>query len=251
MTVRRKTVADRPKCKIGIEELDLQMYGGMPAGHTFLVTGSAGTGKTTLCMEFLFNGAKMGENGVYFTTVESLPKIKKHMRNYEFFDEKLIDDGKLSIIDMWTISDRLGLDKESYTIEDAHLLFDVLVEIAKELDAKRLVIDSVTALCYRLQSRETIRDFIFKLGTSLAAVQCTTALTSEIAPRTFTYSRYDIEEFIADGIIFLNDSERRGDLLRTLQIIKMRGIPHSRTKFAMHLSSKEGIKLSPLLKSES
>ena len=241
---------DRPRCRTGIEELDLSMYGGVPVGHTFLVTGSAGTGKTTVCMEFLFNGAKIGEKGVYFTTVESLPKIKKHLKNYSFFDEKLIDEGKISIIDMWTISERLGLDPETYTVDDAHLLFDVLVEIAKELDAKRLVIDSITALCYRLQSREMIRDFIFKLGTSLAAIKCTTALTSEIPPRIFQYSRYEIEEFISDGIIFLGDSDRKGDLIRTLQVIKMRGIPHDRTKYAMNMSSDRGIEITPLLKSK-
>ncbi len=240
---------ERPRCKTGINQLDMQMYGGIPVGHTFLVTGSAGTGKTTLCMEFLFNGAKIGEKGIFFTTIEALPKVKRNMRQYTFFDENLIDTGKISIIDIWTISDRLGLDPEQYSIEDANLLFDVLVEIARELDAKRLVVDSITALCYRLQSRELIRDFIFKLGTSLAAMKCTTALTSEIPPQVFQYSRYEIEEFIADGIIYLGDFERKGDLLRTLQIIKMRGIPHSRTKFVMSMSSHRGVEVIPLLKS--
>ena len=239
----------RPRCQTGIEELDRQMYGGIPVGHTFLITGSAGTGKTTLAMEYLFNGARKGEKGIFFTTIESLPKIKKHLNNYEFFDEKLIDEGKISIIDTWMISDRLGLDSESYSIEDAYLLFDVLTSIAKELGAKRLVIDSITALCYRLQTNEMIRDFIFKLSTSLAAINCTTALTSEIPPLSFTYSRYDIEEFISDGIIFLGDFERRGDLIRTLQVIKMRGILHNRMKMAMNLSSQRGVELSPLLKS--
>jgi circadian clock protein KaiC len=94
-----------------------------------------------------------------------------------------------------------------------------------------------------------IRDFIFKLGSSLAAMECTTFLTSEVPPRTFQYSQYGIEEFIADGIIFLGDVERKGDLIRTFQVIKLRGQSHSRAKFAMSISSRNGIELAPLLKS--
>ena len=94
-----------------------------------------------------------------------------------------------------------------------------------------------------------IRDFIFKLGSSLAAMKCTTFLTSEVPPMTFQYSQYGIEEFISDGIIFLGDYERKGDLLRTFQLVKMRGSAHSRTKSMMSISSKNGIELVPLLKS--
>ena len=102
---------------------------------------------------------------------------------------------------------------------------------------KRLVIDSITALCYRLQTPEMIRDFIFKLGSSLAAMKCTTLLTSEVPPRKFQYSQYGIEEFISDGIMFLGDIERKGDLIRTLQVIKMRGTAHGRSRYVLSMSS--------------
>ena len=78
---------------------------------------------------------------------------------------------------------------------------------------------------------------------------CTTILTSEVPPNEIKYSQYGIEEFIADGIICLGDIDRRGDIVRTLQIIKMRGVAHSRIKSAMNISSKNGIELIPLLKS--
>jgi len=236
-------------CSTGIKELDIQMGGGIPLGSTVLVVGSSGSGKTTLCMQFLINGAKRGERGVFFTITEPLFKLTKNFEGFEFYDKKLIESGMVNLIDLRIISERLGLDAEKYTVEDAGALLDILRDIAEELNVKRLVIDSITALCYRLQTKEMIRDFIFKLGTSLAAMKCTTFLTSEVPPRTFRYSQYEIEEFIADGIIFLGDVDRRGDLIRTLQLIKMRGTAHSRTKFAMSISSKRGIELTPLLKS--
>jgi len=243
-------VEDSSLCKTGIEELDLQVSGGIPTGSTVLMVGSSGSGKTTLCMQFLINGAKLGERGVFFTITEPLFKLTKNMEGFKFYDKKLIESGMVNLIDLRIISERLGLNTEKYSIEDAAALLDVLRDIADELNVKRLAIDSITALCYRLQTKEMIRDFIFKLGSSLASMKCTTFLTSEVPPRTFQYSQYGIEEFIADGIIFLGDIERKGDLIRTFQIIKMRGIPHSRTKFAMSISSKDGVELAPLLKSK-
>jgi circadian clock protein KaiC len=236
-------------CNTGIEELDIQMGGGIPVGSTVLMVGSSGSGKTTLCMQFLINGARKGERGVFFTITEPLFKLTKNMEGFSFYDKKLIESGMVNLIDLRIISEKLGLDTEKYTVEDAAALLDVLKDIADELNVKRLVIDSITALCYRLQTKEMIRDFIFKLGSSLAAMKCTTFLTSEVPPRVFQYSQYGIEEFIADGIIFLGDVERKGDLIRTFQMIKMRGMAHSRTKFAMSISSKNGVELTPLLKS--
>jgi len=80
-------------------------------------------------------------------------------------------------------------------------------------------------------------------------MMCTTFLTSEVPPMTFQYSQYEIEEFIADGILFLGDIERRGDLIRTLQVVKMRGTSHGRSKFVLSMSSRNGVELAPMLKS--
>jgi len=236
-------------CKTGIEQLDELLNGGVPTGSTVLTVGSSGSGKTTLCMQFLINGAQMGERGVFFTITEPLFKLTKNMEGFNFYDKKLIESGMVNLIDLRIISERLGLDTEKYTVEDASALLDILRDIADELNVKRLVIDSITALCYRLQTPEMIRDFIFKLGSSLAAMKCTTLLTSEVPPQKFQYSQYGIEEFISDGIMFLGDIERKGDLIRTFQLVKMRGAAHSRVKCAMSISTKNGVELTPLLKS--
>ena len=53
-------MAEEGLCKSGIEALDIQMGGGIPTGSTVLMVGSSGSGKTTMCMQFLINGAKNG-----------------------------------------------------------------------------------------------------------------------------------------------------------------------------------------------
>lgn len=238
----------RERCKTGINVLDKELNGGIPQGATILIAGGAGVGKTILCMEYCANGINYSEKGVFFTATENVNKIKKYQGKYDFFDENLIKSGQLSIIDIWNISDRLGLNSERYTFEEATILFEVIRDISKELNAKRLIIDSITSLCFRLQTREMIRDFIFKLGSSLTAMQCTTLLTSEVPPQSYQFSQYEIEEFIADGIIFLGDVERKGDIIRTLQVVKMRGTSHGRTKYVLNMDSKNGIELASLLK---
>jgi len=238
----------RDRCKTGIEVLDKEFGGGFPQGATILIAGGAGVGKTTFCMEFCANGAKYGEKGVFLTATENVNKIKKYQGKYNFFNENLIKTGQLSIIDIWNISDKLGLNYERYSLDEANILFEVIRDISKELNAKRLIIDSITSLCFRLQSREMIRDFIFKLGSSLTALKCTTLLTSEVPPRSYQFSQYEIEEFIVDGIIFLGDIERKGDLIRTLQVVKMRGTDHSQSKYVLNMNVENGIELAPMLK---
>ncbi|NPA75416.1 MAG: AAA family ATPase [Euryarchaeota archaeon] len=238
----------RERCKTGIAGLDNILNGGIPRGNTILITGSCGTGKTTLSLEFLVHGALMGERSMYISVTEAPEKLLDNMINYEFFDRKLILDKKLIFVDLQEIYVKLGLEKLEFTLEDINILVNQIVKIVKELGIKRLVVDSITSICYRLTSREEIREFILHLGKDLSDMGCTTILISELLPSAAGYSQYGVEEAIADGIILMGNLERQGDLLRTIQVIKMRGTTHSRAKYVLDLTS-IGVLIAPLLKS--
>src|SRR5438309_930202 len=85
------------------------------------------------------------------------------------------------------------------------------------------------------------------VGTVLSAKGCTSLLVSEIRSSEEGYSHWGVEEALADGVIVTGNLERRGDLLRTLQIVKMRGTTHSRAKYVLDLTT-SGVLLVPLLK---
>ncbi len=237
--------ADR--CVTGIDGLDNILNGGIPRGNTVLVTGSVGTGKTSLCIEYLVHGALYGENSLFVSVTESADKLLKNIIPYDFFEDKLVKEGRLHFLDLTVIYDRLGLDKPEFDYEEVNILVDAVVGLVKELRIRRLVVDSITSVAYRLKSEEIIRELVLNLGSMLSGLGCTTLLVAEIAPTMERYSTYGVEEAIADGIVVMGNLERRGDLLRTLQVVKMRGTRHSRAKYVLDLTT-TGVLLVPLLK---
>ncbi|OGS55445.1 MAG: circadian clock protein KaiC [Euryarchaeota archaeon RBG_19FT_COMBO_56_21] len=239
--------AERDRCVTGVEGLDTILYGGIPRSNTVLLTGSCGTGKTSLALEFLMHGAVKDENSLFVSVTENSEKLLQNIIPYKFFDKSLIKSGRLVFVDMPVMYERLGLTKAELSMEEIELLVNSLASLAKELQTKRLVIDSITSVCYKLKTSEKIRDFILKLSKALSDLGCTSILVGEVTADSASYSTFGVEEAIADGIILMANMERRGDLLRTLQVIKMRGTMHSRAKYVLDLTP-VGVLLVPLLK---
>jgi len=237
-----------PRCRTGIEGLDKILNGGIPLGNNVLLTGACGTGKTTLGAEFLNFGAQNGEPGLLLAVTEHSQKVLDNMKTYEFFDSKLVDDRKLHFLDAQPIFEKLALDKIEYAHNDVPLLINAIIDTVRQAGAKRVVIDSITGILLHLKSRELMRDFISKLCRRLSDAGCTTLLVSEIAPDEKRYSSFGVEEAVADGIIILGNVEQRGYLLRTLHVVKMRGTPHSRSRYVIDLTP-YGIIIVPLLRS--
>ena len=238
---------DRDRCVTGIDGLDTILYGGIPRDNTVLLTGSCGTGKTSLALEYLIHGAVAGENSLFISVTEDSEKLLANIIPYKFFDRDLIQSGKLVFVDLPAMYERLGMTKSELTMEEIDLLVAAIGNLVKELGVKRLVMDSITSVCYKLKTPEKIRDFILKMGKILSDLGCTSVLVSEVAATSTGYSTFGVEEAISDGIVLMANMERRGDLLRTLQVIKMRGTMHSRAKYVLDLTP-VGVLLVPLLK---
>ncbi|MBM4248729.1 MAG: circadian clock protein KaiC [Euryarchaeota archaeon] len=237
-----------PRCRTGIEGLDKVLNGGIPVGNNVLLTGACGTGKTTLAAEFLASGASAGEPGLYLAVTEQSQKVLDNLSGYEFFDGKLVDEKKLSFVDLHAVLEKLQLDKVEYSHSDVPGLIGAVTDAVKQAGAKRVVIDSVTGVLLHLRTRELIRDFMSKLCRRLTEAGATTLLVSEIAPDEKRYSSFGVEEAVADGIVVLGNVEQRGYLLRTLHVVKMRGTPHSRSRYVIDLTP-YGIIIVPLLRS--
>ncbi len=140
------------------------------------------------------------------------------LRNAEtmtFFDRKVVEEEKLYLLDIRNV-----LKDDVF---DQAKILKYIEQQVKEHNAKRLVIDSITAILYAIDDKAKIRQFIFQLSKVLSTLGCTTILTSEI-PHEGGYSAYGVEEYISDGIISLTNKPGENKIIRKLQIIKMRGI---------------------------
>jgi circadian clock protein KaiC len=239
--------ATRERCAIGIEALDNILEGGIPRGNTVLVAGSVGTGKTTLTLEFLIHGAERGERSLFLSVTEPTSKLIENMRSFEFFRPELITSGNLVLVDVPVVYEKLGLDHEEMAPEEIHVFLQAIEGFLKESRAQRVVLDSLTSLAYRIQREERVRDFMLRLSEILANHGCTSLLVSEIGPGAGRYSLRGVEEAIVDGVILLGNARRAGDILRVLQVIKMRGTSHSRAQYVVEMTP-IGLLLAPHLK---
>ena len=67
----------KDKAKIGIAGLDNVLVGGLSRGRVFLLEGSPGAGKTTIALQFLIEGAKLGERCLYVTLSETEEELRE------------------------------------------------------------------------------------------------------------------------------------------------------------------------------
>jgi circadian clock protein KaiC len=237
------------RCATGIEGLDNILGGGIPRGNMILVAGSVGTGKTTFSLEFLVRGAERGERSLFLSVTEASAKLIQNLSTFEFFRRDLIDDGSLVFVDLPNIYDRLGLEHEELTPDEIDILIRTIGDLVESLGVKRLVLDSLTSVCYRIRRDERIRDFMLRLSQTLTELGCTSLLVSEIGPQAGRYSLHGVEEAIVDGVVLLWNTRRQGDILRVLQVVKMRGTAHSRAQYVIELTP-IGMLMAPHLKGQ-
>ena len=144
------TSYERDRCMTGINGLDEILRGGIPYGSAVLVAGTCGSGKTTLGVEFLINGAKMGEACAHFSATEPSVKLLENVRQYGFFDMDLVDQGLINVFDMDVLFSWLGLDKSTFDLDDIDAIVKAITDIVNTIGVTRLVIDSATSLCYKI-----------------------------------------------------------------------------------------------------
>jgi len=222
----------------GIQEFDSLLNGGFPTGAVVLLAGSSGSGKTIFSFQWLFEGIRQNEPGLYISLTEPLFKIVQNLEKMSFYDRDAIEQENLKILDL-----RERFSGSGYNPKE---IIEYIEAEVKSIHAKRLCIDSITAIAYQYDDKSQIRTFIFELGKVLAALGCTTILISEVSAPD-KYSVYDVEEFISDAILRFDQIRVKDEFQRQVKIIKVRGKSFSSEAIPMKISS-DGIHLYPKIK---
>jgi KaiC/GvpD/RAD55 family RecA-like ATPase len=227
----------------GIAGLDTLLQGGFIPTRSYLVTGEAGTGKTTVCMQFLLSGLKQREKSVYVTVDERPVEILQAAASLGWDLQSYVQEKSLVILDASPyFSGRAvgGGEKGA----DLQKIISDLATYAKRMEATRLVIDPVTPLILSGDSPARVQDVARALIHLLQSNLTTTNLISAHLPRGMDHDPTNgIEEFLAAGVLIVRVNHTNGRFSRSLTVKKMRGTAVEPNEYPFNIVKGSGIVL--------
>ncbi|MHB8873172.1 MAG: ATPase domain-containing protein [Myxococcaceae bacterium] len=215
-TGRRKRIAYSERISTGVEGLDELLHGGIPRASATIVQGSTGTGKTLLALQFLMEGARRGEPGVFFSLEESPDQLRAVMAELGWDAESAEAQGLLAL----------------HYVSPVEIPSDLFLEQARrkmrELKAQRAVIDGLTSLALGVSSERRFKELVYAISKHAAAAGTTLLLTMEIEAELGLrmVHAYGVS-FAADNLVQLRFMEGNGSLKRSIIVLKARGIRHA------------------------
>lgn len=216
----------------GIPGLDELIEGGLVESSVTLVSGGAGTGKTILCSQFLWDGLKNGENCLFVTLEEDPDEIKKDANDFGWDFEQYEDDGNFRIIYLNPFKDSGGFT-------------DRIRSEVNHVEADRVVIDSTSVMGMYDENPGRIRERLYNLIRMLRRNNVTAILTSEIPKNDQELiSRYGVEEFVCDAVIILHYMGIGAGIYRNIEIPKIRKTNQEKGTFPL-LIGDDGLHIFP------
>jgi len=210
----------------GIPGFDEIIDGGFIPNSINLISGETGTGKTIFCSQFIWNALCIGENGVYITTQQIPDEVRDDVAIFGRDFKKAEEMNQCRILYIKP--------------QDMKKIVDIILKNVKAINAKRLVIDSITIICEYAEKRKDMRLNLSHLFQELKKMGVTTLITSEIEEGSKTLSRFGIEEFMVDSVTVLNCGVKvgLGGVPRSLYIKKMRRTSHDLNIHPFKISEK-------------
>lgn len=194
------------RVKTGIEGLDDLIEGGFPNGSSILLTGGPGVGKTTFCIQYLWEGASNGESCLFLSTEEPPKEIEIESKRFGLkFDE---------------YSDNIDIE---YLDSDKEIRPHKVRDLIGDKDYERIALDSISTICTQLNDERNVRSNAKKIIEELRGLDTTVLVTAELAEDdSGRLSRSGFAEFIAEGVIKMDARAMGTGLERTLTLLKMR-----------------------------
>lgn len=196
----------------GIDGLDDLLGGGISRTSTVLITGSPGTGKSILAIQYLYTGVRdSDEQGIYLSFEENADDIRRAAESIGFEKwSEYVDNGDI------VVYDKRDLLLEQNLSETLSFLLD---EVTEQYD--RLVIDSLTMFGMFFDTEHERRTYLLKFTDLLKENGLTSLFTSEQA-RSFPEVEIDLEHFLTDGNIYLMQTPTDEGVNRYVWVSKMR-----------------------------
>ncbi|CAN5277155.1 ATPase domain-containing protein [soil metagenome] len=210
---------DLPRVSTGCAGLDLILNGGLDRDRTYLIEGRPGTGKTTAAMQFLLEGARAGEAVLYVAMSESRRELELVARRHGW------SLAGVEIFELVPAGTTLDTGQELTVLHPAEIDLSTTTQaiFAKvaEIEAKRVVIDSLSELRLLAQEPLRYRRQVLALKHYFSKRDCTVLLLDDL-----TSENADLQlHSMVHGVILLEQlSSDYGAQRRRVSIPKMRGI---------------------------
>ncbi|MEP7286566.1 MAG: ATPase domain-containing protein [Chloroflexota bacterium] len=206
------------RVKTGITKLDAMLHGGFVAESAILLRGAPGTGKTTLALHFLLEGAEHGEPGL-FISFEEFPKSL--YADAESLGWNLIDyeaTGYLQI--MFTSPEAL---LANLSAPDSPLVRTLI-----SANIRRVVIDSLTHLTRLTSDTQELRKKYTTIVNAFRREGVTALFLGEEMRSDFTTNEKGRLSFIVDCLVLLRYLEIESTIQRAILVLKMRSSDHDK-----------------------
>jgi len=199
----------------GVPDLDKLCGGGLLHRSVTLVSGSAGIGKSTLGLQFVLEGARRKEPGLYVTLEEGPAQLLEMAQGLGLPLKRAVDKGLIELV---------YLPREDTR---ASQLLTILDDKVRTKQARRLVLDGVSTIARGGVVTEELQQLLFKLVTRFKSLDVTSVLTLEsgtmYATDTVTERGFSP---IADNLLLLRYTQVPGAFHPTLSVVKTRGSAH-------------------------
>ena len=250
---------DMKRIPLYIQGIDENIEGGVPEGHITLICGTAGTMKSSVSFNSMYNEASTkGKIGLYISLEQSYPSLLNHVINMGYDLTKvnilLINDlsnlstnlaqlknskkGSLIFADLGAIRKEIRDVKIATTTNAGWIsvIKNLIKKIKTELGLDLFVLDSLSAL-YVLSKFENPRIELFYIFEFLRDLSITSFLISEMPLDGSRYSEYGVEDFLSDGIIYIRLSQFRRTVVREVSVIKMRSTAINTDVFSLEFKN--------------
>ncbi len=199
--------------RFGISGLDKILHGGIVDDSTVLVSGSPGTGKSLLGLQYLYNGAdRFDDRGLYLTFEETAADLRMAAESIGFEAwEALVEANDIQIYDK---RDLLDASNFSETL-------DLVLDEFEAEPVDRLVLDSLTMFQLFFEDERERRQYLLKFTDVLESNGVTSLFIHEQSGG-FPATEVGLENFLTDGNIYMMQIPTRSGVNRYLWVVKMR-----------------------------
>jgi KaiC/GvpD/RAD55 family RecA-like ATPase len=232
--VDRDETMTNDRIKTYVRGLDEKMEGGIPSNHIVLLSGRAGTMKSSIAFSLLYNQAKHeGKRGIYLTLEQSRNSLIEHMIRLGFDPQEIKGSGGIIVLDLARLRKEMETDGKEGEINWPQSIVTTVNNYKMKFGCNIFVLDSLAAL-YSISTFENPRSDIFMFFDKLRELNITTFLVSEMfEPEKLSFGMYNVEEFLADGIVHLEMERDKRNVNLFLGVVKMRKTGHDRAYYPL------------------